>query len=71
MDVERMLARLNEAEGAADDLEGRLDGLLGNLDQMLSLLGVNPEEDVEKGEERRAVATERGDQVKETKEDNP
>ncbi|GAA5834367.1 hypothetical protein JCM3766R1_005194 [Sporobolomyces carnicolor] len=42
LDLERMLARLDEAEGAADELEGKLDGLLGNLDQMLSLLGVNP-----------------------------
>ncbi|GAA5987169.1 hypothetical protein JCM5350_003869 [Sporobolomyces pararoseus] len=50
-DLLRMLEKLNEAEGAADDLEGRLDGLIGNLDQMLSLLGVSPEEDLGGGEE--------------------
>ncbi|BGO98016.1 hypothetical protein NBRC10513v2_002016 [Rhodotorula toruloides] len=34
-----MLERLDEAEGAADDLEGRLDGLISNLDELLGALG--------------------------------
>lgn len=44
-----MLERLDEAEGAADDLEGRLDGLISNLDQLLGALGAV--EGQEKGEE--------------------
>lgn len=44
-----MLARLDEAEGAADDLEGRLDGLINNLDQLLGTLGAVG--DAGKGEE--------------------
>ncbi|GAA5858114.1 hypothetical protein JCM5353_000999, partial [Sporobolomyces roseus] len=50
-DLERMLEKLNEAEGAADDLEGRLDGLIGNLDKMLGLLGVSLDEEEEEEEE--------------------
>jgi len=72
LDLEKMLERLNEAEGAADDLEGRLDGLLGNLDQMLSLLGVNPENF--NHEEEEQVPEEdlgKGEPVIETKEDIP
>lgn len=52
-DLEKMLERLNEAEGAADDLEGRLDGLIGNLDSMLSLLGVDPGDLGEEDESQR------------------
>ncbi|GAA5932349.1 uncharacterized protein JCM15063_001197 [Sporobolomyces koalae] len=49
-DLERMLEKLDEAEGAADDLEGKLDGLISNLDQMLGLLGVDPS-DLENAQE--------------------
>lgn len=40
-----MLERLDEAEGAADDLEGRLDGLISNLDQLLGALGAVGEQE--------------------------
>ncbi|GAA6062386.1 hypothetical protein JCM10212_003195 [Sporobolomyces blumeae] len=69
-DLDAMLRRLNEAEGAADDLEGRLDGLIGNLDEMLSVLGVVGVEadDDEDGAETRARDADetRADQGSET-----
>lgn len=37
--LRQLLAKLDETEGAADDLEGRLDGLIDNLDKLLGALG--------------------------------
>lgn len=37
--LKALLAKLDETEGAADDLEGRLDGLIDNLDALLGAMG--------------------------------
>lgn len=48
----QLLAKLDDAEGAAEDLEGRLDGLLSNLDSMLGALGaLEPQEGEGAGED--------------------
>ncbi|GAA5976784.1 hypothetical protein JCM10908_005630 [Rhodotorula pacifica] len=37
--LKALLTKLDETEGAADDLEGRLDGLIDNLDKLLGVMG--------------------------------
>lgn len=61
-----LLAKLDDADSAAQDLEGRLDGLLTNLDHLLGALGggaVDDDGDGDGGEAQEATGERAADEA--------